>query len=300
MQAVRRIRGRGLANRVFESLLSKAYICCPAGKGQQLAEVPRGFATLSDAAGRVKNSPHSQQYLNYGLAAAAGAGAVYLLTRGRGREGEKPSLVKEATDSASKLATGEGHTSKPQYNPKLADVKPFKAVDHTGQPFTHDDLLGDFVVVIFGDPNSSLADRQFDKLAGIITDVDQKTNMQYTVPLFVAIEPDKTDAAAIKKFVDKHVSDFASRKSEGRTGFKGVTGPELIHLKDAVLKSVDGYFTDLKQLVAVLDPEGKVTGVFNEKKDPSQLSDEVAAQIRSFRQKHPMWHYPKGVKERTA
>ncbi|KAK9820386.1 hypothetical protein WJX72_009806 [[Myrmecia] bisecta] len=176
----------------------------------------------------------------------------------------------------------------------------FKMRDHTGQPFTRDDLLGDFAVLYFADHRQADHEpvrSELKKLKDVATLIDKKSNMNYLKPVFV----DKDDAEP--KDLHKPL-----QKTHERT--IGLCGPDHENMELDARAFIEAAIMDplerealiepdkIETILFVVDPECQFTSAWGRHADNNTISDIVAADQISFKRTHPTWHPSKAVRPR--
>lgn len=176
-------------------------------------------------------------------------------------------LNKQRLEQLRKVAVGQGT---------------FNLVDHTGQRRTKQDFLGRWVLLYFGFTHCpDICPDELDKMTSVIHILDKEPSLPPVQPLFITVDPERDDVAAMAKYV----KDFHPR-------LVGLTGtPEEVKeagrdyrvYSSAGPKDEDGdYIVDHTILIYLINPDGLFIDYYNRMKDDTQ----IAESIRNHMKKH--------------
>lgn len=176
-------------------------------------------------------------------------------------------LNKQRLEQLRKVAVGQGT---------------FNLVDHTGQRRTKQDFLGRWVLLYFGFTHCpDICPDELDKMTSVIHILDKEPSLPPVQPLFITVDPERDDVAAMAKYV----KDFHPR-------LVGLTGtPEEVKeagrdyrvYSSAGPKDEDGdYIVDHTILIYLINPDGLFIDYYNRMKDDIQ----IAESIRNHMKKH--------------
>ena len=78
----------------------------------------------------------------------------------------------------------------------------FSLIDHNGKPCSNKDLLGKWLLIYFGFTNCpDVCPEELEKMLTAIDIVNRKKNLPNVQPVFISIDPDRDDPAAIKEYL---------------------------------------------------------------------------------------------------
>lgn len=260
------------------------------------------------------------------VAIGAGVGGVYYMYNNR-----------QKVDAESAPRVGGDHYTSPKSTTESdavnvvsppVKVPPFKGLDPVqGTPLSLDDLMGDFAVVVTVDAKDpEVAEQILGRLLQVIEGIDQKSNMQYTIPLVVDHGGDqkassKETGGKLKQLINEFMDKVKSKKNKTEARFKGLAGEEATKsIKEALAASTSkagGVEGDKKpeqapsqpqEVLAVyntgnmhlITPEGTIVITYEEEAVPEEIASNAAEQILDYKRSHPDWHGTKSAKGRTA
>ncbi|XP_071383729.1 protein SCO2 homolog, mitochondrial [Centroberyx affinis] len=151
----------------------------------------------------------------------------------------------------------------------------FSLLDHTGRRRTKTDFLGSWVLLYFGFTHCpDICPDELDKLSAVVAALDRDPALPPVQPVFVTVDPERDDAAALAKYV----KDFHPRLI-GLTG----TAEEVKHAgRDYRVyaspgpKDDDGdYIVDHTILIYLINPDGLFLDYYNRMKNEEQITESV-------------------------
>jgi protein SCO1/2 len=167
--------------------------------------------------------------------------------------------------------------------PEPRVIADFALVDDAGAPFSLDNLRGQWSLIFFGYTHcpdvcpSTLYDlklvhEKLEQLSG-----DTETNHQV---LFASVDPERDTPEQLKKYVDYFHPDFI-----------GVTGPQeqlapltmqlgIAYRIEEHEAGATQYNVDHSVSILLMDPQGRLHGVFPAPHDADKMAGELAAAIR--------------------
>ena len=157
----------------------------------------------------------------------------------------------------------------------------FSLLDHRGQRRTKQDFLGSWVLLYFGFTHCpDICPEELEKMSGVVSALDRDTSLPPVQPLFVTVDPDRDDVAALARYV----KDFHPRLI-GLTG----TSEEVKHAgrdyrvyASAGPKDEDGdYIVDHTILIYLISPDGFFLDYYNRTKNEEQIGESVKNHVRN-------------------
>lgn len=158
----------------------------------------------------------------------------------------------------------------------------FSLLDHQGQRRTKKDFLGRWVLLYFGFTHCpDICPDELDKLSAVVTALDQDPSLPPVQPLFITVDPERDDVAALARYV----KDFHPRLI-GLTG----TSEEVKHAgRDYRVyaspgpKDEDGdYIVDHSILIYLISPDGLFLDYYNRMKNQDQITQSVRNHIHNY------------------
>ncbi len=157
---------------------------------------------------------------------------------------------------------------------------PFELVDQDGQPFSHQDLLGQPHLVYFGFAYCpDVCPLALQQMGAALSTVDKDAS--FFLPVFISVDPERDTPKALKSYVQNN--GFPK-------GLIGLTGSlEQIETAKAAYKiysnkvedpaSAGDYTVDHASLIFLMDETGKFRDVFTH----NTTTEEITARLRKFK-----------------
>ncbi|KAK2892723.1 hypothetical protein QQF64_035473 [Cirrhinus molitorella] len=158
----------------------------------------------------------------------------------------------------------------------------FSLLDHTGQRRTKRDFLGRWVLLYFGFTHCpDICPDELDKMTSVVRILDKDPSLTPVQPLFITVDPERDDVAAIAKYV----KDFHPRLI-GLTG----TAEEVKHAgrdyrvyASAGPKDEDGdYIVDHTIIIYLVNPDGLFLDYYNRMKNDVQIAESIRNHMKSY------------------
>lgn len=157
----------------------------------------------------------------------------------------------------------------------------FSLVDHTGKRRNKSDYLGHWVLLYFGFTHCpDICPDELDKMTSVVRSLDKDSRMPPVQPLFITVDPERDDVAAMAKYV----KDFHPR-------LVGLTGtPEEVKeagrdyrvYSSAGPKDEDGdYIVDHTILIYLINPDGLFLDYYNRMKNDTQIAESIRNHIKN-------------------
>ncbi|NWH64165.1 SCO2 protein, partial [Geococcyx californianus] len=155
--------------------------------------------------------------------------------------------------------------------------------DHHGERRSLRDFRGRWVLLYFGFTHCpDICPEELDRLSRTVAMLDAEQDLPPLQPLFITVDPERDDAAALAKYL----RDFHPR-------FLGLTGSgEAVRAAarsfrvyaSAGPRDEDGdYIVDHSVLLYLLAPDGLLLDYYRRGKSPAQLADSVRHHMRNYR-----------------
>ncbi|CAM5086295.1 unnamed protein product, partial [Eretmochelys imbricata] len=158
----------------------------------------------------------------------------------------------------------------------------FHLVDHTGQPRSKADFLGQWVLLYFGFTHCpDICPEELEKMSQVVQLLDQEPQLPRVQPVFITVDPERDSVAAVAKYV----REFHPR-------LLGLTGsPE--HVREAgrayrVYYSAgprdedDDYIVDHTVIIYLLSPDGLFLDYYNRSKSEAQIVQSIKGHMETY------------------
>lgn len=158
----------------------------------------------------------------------------------------------------------------------------FHLLDHTGQRRTKRDFLGHWVLLYFGFTHCpDICPDELDKLTNVVRILDKDPSLPPVQPLFVTVDPERDDVAAMAKYV----KDFHPRLV-GLTGTAEEVkqaGRDYRVYASAGPKDEDGdYIVDHTIIIYLVNPDGLFLDYYNRMKNDTQIAESIRNHMKHY------------------
>ncbi|XP_072528630.1 protein SCO2 homolog, mitochondrial [Salminus brasiliensis] len=163
----------------------------------------------------------------------------------------------------------------------------FSLLDHTGQRRSKKDYKGKWVLMYFGFTHCpDICPDELEKMTSVVNLLDKEADLPRVQPLFVTVDPERDDVAALAKYV----KDFHPR-------LVGLTGtPEEVKeagqayrvYASAGPKDDDGdYIVDHTIIIYLINPDGLFLDYYNRMKNETQIAESIRNHMKNHIQLFP-------------
>ncbi|XP_056132635.1 protein SCO2 homolog, mitochondrial [Lampris incognitus] len=157
----------------------------------------------------------------------------------------------------------------------------FSLLDHRGQRRTKKDFLGSWVLLYFGFTHCpDICPDELEKMSAVVAALDKDPTMPSVQPLFITVDPERDDVAALAKYV----KDFHPRLI-GLTGTAEEVkraGQEYRVYASPGPKDDDGdYIVDHTILIYLINPGGLFLDYYNRMKNEAQITESIGNHIKA-------------------
>ncbi|XP_058630209.1 protein SCO2 homolog, mitochondrial [Onychostoma macrolepis] len=158
----------------------------------------------------------------------------------------------------------------------------FSLLDHTGQRRTKCDFLGRWVLLYFGFTHCpDICPDELDKMTSVVHILDKDPSLPPVQPLFITVDPERDDVAAIAKYV----KDFHPRLI-GLTGTVEEVkqaGRDYRVYASAGPKDEDGdYIVDHTIIIYLVNPDGLFLDYYNRMKNDVQIAENIRNHMKNY------------------
>nr|XP_033813569.1 protein SCO2 homolog, mitochondrial [Geotrypetes seraphini]XP_033813570.1 protein SCO2 homolog, mitochondrial [Geotrypetes seraphini] len=159
----------------------------------------------------------------------------------------------------------------------------FNLVDQTGKPRCKKDFFGHWVLLYFGFTHCpDICPDELEKITEVVHLLDQDSSVPQVLPVFVTVDPERDDVAAVAKYV----KDFHPR-------LLGLTGsPEQVrdagkayrvYYSTGPKDDDDDYIVDHTVIVYLLNPDGLFTDYYTRSKTAPQIAASMKKHMQTYR-----------------
>uniref|UniRef100_A0A8C8S8T1 Synthesis of cytochrome C oxidase 2 n=1 Tax=Pelusios castaneus TaxID=367368 RepID=A0A8C8S8T1_9SAUR len=195
------------------------------------------------------------------IGGAVAAGWLYLRS-----EKEKQQKLQRLRE-LKKLAIGQGN---------------FHLVDHTGQPRSKADFLGQWVLLYFGFTHCpDICPEELEKMSQVVQLLDKEPQLPRVQPIFITVDPERDDVAAVAKYV----KEFHPR-------ILGLTGtPENVREAGRAYRVYysagpqdedNDYIVDHTVIIYLLGPDGLFLDYYNRSKSDVQIAQNIKKHMETY------------------
>lgn len=194
----------------------------------------------------------------------AGGATVLYVKRLKKEKEEK--AEKEKTRSLGKAALG----------------GPFSLVDQDGVRRTDRDFHGQWVLLYFGFTFCpDICPDELQKMAAVITSIDNTSGLPKMQPLFVTVDPDRDTPAVIKEYL----TEFHPRLI-GMTGTKDeiheIAKAYRVYYSTGPIDDDNDYLVDHTIIMYLVDPTGGFVDYFGQNRNAAEITAAIANHMIKF------------------
>ncbi|KAL0962807.1 hypothetical protein UPYG_G00345740 [Umbra pygmaea] len=158
----------------------------------------------------------------------------------------------------------------------------FSLLDHRGNRRTKRDFLGSWVLLYFGFTHCpDICPDELEKLSAVVTALDNDPSLPLIQPLFVTVDPERDDVAALERYV----KDFHPRLI-GLTGTPDevkAAGKDYRVYASPGPKDEDGdYIVDHTILIYLVSPDGVFLDYYNRMKNDVQITKSIRNHMKNY------------------
>lgn len=225
----------------------------------------RAFSQLPSSNGPVKTGGHLKLGMRLLATGVMGGGVLVLWLALHAEKQRKKKM--ERIEHLKKLSVGQGD---------------FSLVDHTGQPRTKKDFLGQWVLLYFGFTHCpDICPDELEKLASVVNLLDQDSTLPQVLPVFVTVDPDRDNVDAMARYV----KEFHPRLI-GLTGtsekVKEAGKSYRVYYSPGPKDEDDDYIVDHTVIIYLLNPDGLFTDYYNRSKKDVDMVKSIKKHMQTY------------------
>ncbi|XP_072328638.1 protein SCO1 homolog, mitochondrial-like [Scyliorhinus torazame] len=203
------------------------------------------------------------------LAITFAIGGTLLVVMKYFKKEKEEKLKKERTRSIGKAALG----------------GPFSLINHTGQPKTDKDYLGQWFLIYFGFTHCpDVCPEELEKMIAVVDETDKIPTLPNLTPLLITIDPNRDNVEAMAKYVQ----EFSPRLI-GLTGshkqIEQVSRAYRVYYSQGPKDDDNDYIVDHTIIMYLVGPNGEFLEYYGQNKNNAEISSSIASRMRSFKHK---------------
>ncbi|XP_063164258.1 protein SCO2 homolog, mitochondrial [Candoia aspera] len=187
----------------------------------------------------------------------------WLYLRSEKQQQEKQKRIEELR----KVAIGQGN---------------FHLVDHTGRPFSKEDLKGSWVLLYFGFTHCpDICPEELEKMSRVVDLLDRDPRLPRLQPLFITVDPERDTVEAVAKYV----KEFHPR-------LRGLTGtPDQVREAGRAYRVYystgpkdqdNDYLVDHTVILYLLSPDGLFLDYYNRYKTDTKIAQSIKEHMATY------------------
>jgi len=163
-----------------------------------------------------------------------------------------------------------------------AQAKPlpeFELTDHNNQPFNNKTLQGQWDLLFFGYTNCpDICPDSLQMLNNVVSRIDDPQLLKKLRISFISIDPERDNLDKLRNYVTYFNPDFISARAdiENLTPLTSALG--ILHTIDKE-EDTETYDVSHSGALALIDPQGRYTGVFSPPHDSNKLAHDLSGII---------------------
>ncbi|XP_041072540.1 protein SCO1 homolog, mitochondrial-like [Carcharodon carcharias] len=203
------------------------------------------------------------------LAITFAVGGALLVAMKYFKKEKEEKLEKERTRSIGKAALG----------------GPFSLINHTGQPKTDKDYLGQWVLIYFGFTHCpDICPEELEKMIAVVDEIDKVPSLPNLTPLLITIDPDRDNVEAMARYV-KEFSPKLIGLTGSREQIEQVSRAYRVYYSQGPKDDDNDYIVDHTIIMYLIGPNGEFLEYYGQNKNSAEISSSIASHMRSFKHK---------------
>ncbi|XP_006011481.1 protein SCO1 homolog, mitochondrial isoform X2 [Latimeria chalumnae] len=162
---------------------------------------------------------------------------------------------------------------------------PFSLIDHTGQPKTDKDFLGQWVLIYFGFTHCpDICPEELEKMIDVVKEIDKIPTLPNLTPLFITIDPERDNIKAIETYIKEF-----SPKLIGMTGsmeqIEQVARAFRVYYSQGPKDEDNDYIVDHTIIMYLIGPDGEFLEYYGQNKKVTEISSSIASYMRKYKRR---------------
>ncbi|KAG9339936.1 hypothetical protein JZ751_022251 [Albula glossodonta] len=158
----------------------------------------------------------------------------------------------------------------------------FHLLDHQGKRRTKRDFLGQWVLLYFGFTHCpDICPDELDKMTSVVQTLDQEAGLPKVQPLFITVDPERDDVAAMEKYVKEfhpRLIGLTGTPEEVKQAARGYR----VYFNAGPKDEDNDYIVDHTILIYLINPDGLFIDYYNRTKDDKNIADNIRKHMKAY------------------
>jgi len=166
------------------------------------------------------------------------------------------------------------------------DVKPFTLTDHKGQPYTHENFKHHWTLLFFGFTHCPyICPTTMTELARTFTAIEKRFKQNPLQVVMVSLDPERDTVKRMGEYVTSFNKKFIGVTGDREQINKVSRDFNVISMRIPPTGSFKKYDIDHSATIMMINPEGKLTGIFSMPHNADEIARDVKAIHKHYTQR---------------